>query len=363
MRGLAAPPAPPPGGDPAHDPADAEADAERGGRFTTRQVLLAVGLSVAALAAVAWWTYQPGALARAAEEVDPGVLALLPLLIGLRLLFGGWRLRLIGGGRLTFLDGVRGQLAWDFFSTVTPSAAGGGPIAAVYVARANGITVGEGASILLFSMLSDQVWFATLVPVLALLAWNGWAVLPEALGPYGQFTVWAAFTGMVAWATAFAYGVLVRPDLLARWAAAASKLPFLRRFGRRIVREVVGWRQHARTLGRRSWAFYLAGYAAAGGFWTTRYLLLYVLAKSLEPAVSAVLFLARAVSLYLGSMFVPTPGGSGGVEGLFLVFFGPLLPDWAEAPVLLGWRAVELHFFIAVGLVLMAVTARRLMRR
>jgi uncharacterized membrane protein YbhN (UPF0104 family) len=61
-------------------------------------------------------------------------------------------------------------------------------------------------------------------------------------------------------------------------------------------------------------------------------------------------------------MFVPTPGGSGGVEGLFLIFFAAFIPEWAEAPVLLGWRAIELHFFIAVGLVLMAATAKRVMR-
>jgi uncharacterized membrane protein YbhN (UPF0104 family) len=46
---------------------------------------------------------------------------------------------------------------------------------------------------------------------------------------------------------------------------------------------------------------------------------------------------------------MPTPGGSGGIEGLYALFVGPLIPASLVAPTLLTWRLLGYYLFIAFG--------------
>jgi len=46
---------------------------------------------------------------------------------------------------------------------------------------------------------------------------------------------------------------------------------------------------------------------------------------------------------------MPTPGGSGGIEGLYALFVGPLIPASLVVPTLLTWRLLSYYLFIAFG--------------
>src|SRR5690625_6152812 len=62
--------------------------------------------------------------------------------------------------------------------------------------------------------------------------------------------------------------------------------------------------------------------------WLCRVAFPVIVVLSLLPA-DEILLILRSLAMNLAFLIIPTPGGSGGVEGLFVLFIGPLIdrPD------------------------------------
>ena len=339
-------------------PPEVAADVDPQKRLSLRGLLVPVLLSVAVLAVILYVTYEPGTLGEMARDVNGGLLWLAFGMVGLRILLGGSRLRYISQGTVTLLGGIRGAVAWDFMSAVTPSAVGGAPLAAYFVAKDNDIPVGEATAILLFSMLMDQIWFAFSIP-LVLFATIYIDVFPPALGAVGAGTITAFFIGMMGWAVFFAYATLIRPEILERVATWIVRLKWLKRFEGRVRRELVQLRRQAAVLRGQPPRFFVFGFLWSAGVWLSRYATLLFVVLSVYPALDAFTFFVRTGAMVLTSMAVPTPGGSGGIEGLYLLFLAPLISKkWLVGPTIITWRLMEYHLFIAVGSVMTAFAVK-----
>ncbi|MDX1530502.1 MAG: lysylphosphatidylglycerol synthase transmembrane domain-containing protein [Rhodothermales bacterium] len=330
-----------------------------GQRLSLKNLLFPIGLSVAVLAVILWVTWDPEALREMGRRLSPGLLALAIGIVGLRVLLGGARLRHISQRTLSLYGGIRSAIAWDFMSAVTPSAIGGAPLAAYFVAKDNRIPVGDATAIMLFSMLMDQVWFAISIPFI-LLASFFLDVFPPATGAIGAGTLTAYFVGMMVWAGFFAYATLIRPSVLEAVAKKVVRVKWLRRFEEKVLAEFHSLRERTARLREQPPRFFVGALGYSVGIWFTRYLTLLFIVLSVFPALDGLTFLVRTVGMYLTSMVVPTPGGSGGIEALYILFFDGLLPGGLLGPTLLTWRLVAYYLFIAAGL---AVTAQLLNRR
>ena len=332
--------------------------------FTARDLLVPVLLSGAMLGGILVFTYEPGAFRLLAGAFRPGLLILAVGALALQYALGGLRLRYIAHGSVPFWRGVRAQVAWDFMSAVTPSAIGGAPLASYFVAKENGLTLGRATAVMLFSMLLDQVWFALTIPVI-LVATAFIDVFPPALGEVGAGTFTVYFLGMLAFTGFFAYATVIRPEVLERAAAWLTRRRWLRRFEGRVAEEMGRMKEQAAILRGQPFRFYLVGTLFASGSWLCRYLVLLLLAWSVTPGLAWTTFLFRTGALWLSALAVPTPGGSGGMEGLFILFLAPLLPPGFDGPVLLAWRLLTYYLFIVLGLfvtthaIRMAIGARR----
>jgi len=68
-----------------------------------------------------------------------------------------------------------------------------------------------------------------------------------------------------------------------------------------------------------------------------------------------VLSVLRSLAMNLAFLIMPTPGGSGGVEGLFAIFQGPLMDRKAFIGLaVFAWRIIS--YYISIGLGMMATT-------
>lgn len=333
----------------------------QGRTLSVRRLLLPVALSLAVLAAVFWATYEPETLALMAR-MNVGLLALAFGIVGLRILLSGLRLKYISQGNLSTMGGVRGGLAWDFLSGVTPSAMGGAPLAAYFIAKDNRLPLGDATAIMIFSMLTDQVWFAVAIP-LVLLSAPFLDIIPDALGVIGAGTILLFLGGMMAWAVFFAYATLIRPTILEAIATNVVRVKWLRRWRGRVMRELVSMRQRSRVLRGQPPRFYLTSFALSAGVWLTRYATLVVVVLSLYPAFDVLTGFMRTTAMMLTSLVVPTPGGSGGVEGFYVLFMASLVPSSLLGPTLLVWRFLSYHFLLAAGLVTMILFVHRLRSR
>jgi uncharacterized protein (TIRG00374 family) len=109
--------------------------------------------------------------------------------------------------------------------------------------------------------------------------------------------------------------------------------------------------QGAQMLRSQRPGFYVKGAILTLVPWISRYALSLFIIWSVYPGVDKLLVFLRSIALNLGSLAMPTPGGAGGVEGLYLLFLGPpLIPEALVAPTLLVWRLLSYYLFIILGL-------------
>lgn len=326
--------------------------------LSLRSLVLPVSLSVVVLAIVLAVTYEPETLGRMAQ-MNVGIMGIALGIVGLRILFSGLRLTYISHGRLSLLGGMRGGIAWDFMSAVTPSAMGGGPLAAYFLARDNRLPVGEATSIMLFSMVADQIWFAVSIP-LVLLAAPFVDIFPETLGRIGAGTLIVFLLAIMLWAIFFAYATLIRPSILEALTTRIVRIKWLRRFESKVKRELVTMRQRGKVTRRQPPRFYLFTFLFTFLIWMTRYATVVFVILAVYPNFDVINGFLRTAAMLLTGLIVPTPGGSGGVEGLYVLFLAPLMPGSLVGPTLLTWRLLTYHLFIAAGLaVLVQYISRR----
>jgi len=314
---------------------------------SARNIVLSLLLSAVVLGGVAYVTFDAAAFRRLIQHLRPGLLLAAGVTAFARIGFGGWRLSQVSEGRLSIWSGTRGQLAWDFFSSVTPSVVGGGPVAAFYVARDEDIAVGESAALMFFCVLLDQLWFLVAIPLLVL-STLFIDLLPEAAGAVGLWSLLAYFGGLLVWSALYAYATLVRPRLLVEVTDWCFQWRYLQRFRDTVMQEMRSYFRRARHLGRRPAHFYAYGFALTALAWIARYALVVLVVRSVHAADTLLLF-ARSAAMMLVGLIMPTPGGSGGLEGLYALFIGPLMPEALVAPTLLTWRLLGYYLFIALG--------------
>jgi len=71
---------------------------------------------------------------------------------------------------------------------------------------------------------------------------------------------------------------------------------------------------------------------------------------SFVPDVDTLLLIMRSIAQAISSLIMPTPGGAGGIEGLYALFFGDLLPSPALiVPSLITWRILGYYVFLVIG--------------
>jgi hypothetical protein len=327
------------------------------GSSSLMRLLWPVGLSLAVLGVIAAFTFDPGEMGQMVANLDPWMILAAAVMVGVRILFGGWRLSHVSRGRLSLPAGLRGQLAWDFASNITPSLVGGAPLAAMYVSRDSKVSrtptvpVGEVGAFVVFVMLLDQCWFAIMAPLVLVTA-GFMEVIPSSLGSVGMITTVLYLVLFMMWTVVFGYGTLFRPELLQRLIDWIFRLRWLRRFRDRVSLEMAEYRERATIIRQQPLSFFTKGMVLTGGTWIARYLLAVFIIASVVPDLDLVLAGMRSIAMTLGSLVLPTPGGAGGIEGLYVLFFGSLMPKAYVVPTLLIWRLMAYYVFVAVGIVL-----------
>jgi uncharacterized protein (TIRG00374 family) len=324
---------------------------------------LALGLGV--LFIIGYYTYDEGAFGKFVSEVNPLIMLGAVAMVILRVLMGGWRISFISRHALGFKAGVRSQLAWDFASNISPSLVGGAPLTAYYISRESRvppnkpIAIGDVSAVVTYVMLLDQVWFALSVPVL-LAATFFMDVIPSSVGLFGMWTIVTYLVFLMSYTGLFAYATLYRPDMLSKVAQKVFSIRFLRRFRDRVVGEMKEFEIRAAVLRRQKSDFFLRGFLLTTGTWLARFGLVVFIIWSFVPNVDLLLLSMRSIAMAMGSLIMPTPGGAGGIEGLYALFFGDLLPDTALlAPSLLLWRVMGYYIFLVFGI---SLSTRHLQR-
>jgi uncharacterized protein (TIRG00374 family) len=342
---MATPSSPPPSADTSPDAAPTPQEPPVS--VSVWHIGTSVLLSLLVLGLIGYLTFDPETFRETLRYARPWMLVGAVAMALSRIGFGGWRLSFVSQGRLDLASGTRGQLAWYFFANITPTLIGGAPVATFYVAQNEDIPVGEAAAFMFFCMLLNWFWFLIAIPIL-IGASVAVELLPSAAGPWGLRTLLGYFGALFVWGSGLTYFMLVRPRHLAALVDWVLQLPLLRRFRDRGMRELRSYYRSAKRLGNQPASFYGWGLLQTTLLWLSRYAVVVFIVRSLHGADAVLLFLRSAATL-LVALVLPTPGGSGGLEGLYALFIGPLMPQALMAPTLLLWRLLDYYLFIALG--------------
>ncbi|WP_249066981.1 lysylphosphatidylglycerol synthase transmembrane domain-containing protein [Halalkalibaculum roseum] len=319
--------------------------------FSKKYLFISIALSIAGMAVVVYLTYTPGVLEHLKPKRLPGLFIAL-IVSFMRLWFSAARIRYLSEKKLSWIASFRVMLSWDFTSSVTPSTIGGAPMATFAMTK-EGFRLGQSSAIILYSVLLDQLWFALAVPIL-LVTGLYYEVVPDNIGMVGQASMLLLYAGLLSYAGLMAYGVLKNPSAITKVLNGLFKLPFLRRWRGKIAEEAKNLEEYSHELRKKPKSFLLKAFFLTFMSWMARVALPTIVVLSLLPA-DVVLSVLRSLAMNLAFLIMPTPGGSGGVEGLFAIFQGPLMDRKAFIGLaVFAWRIIS--YYITVGLGMMATT-------
>lgn len=331
-------------------------------------VIWPIVLGLGAVSIIGFATFEPDMFSRMARTLNPWIMLGALAMVGSRILMGGLRLSHVSHNRLPLWGGIKGQLAWDFASNITPSLLGGAPIAAYYIVKQSsgreqqGVRIGEVTAFMMFILLLDQTWFTLSVPIL-LVAAMFMEVIPSSAGAVGSYVALLYFVLFMVWTVLFAYATLFRPELLGRVVDRICRIRFLRKYRERASHEMEDYSERANALRSQPLSFFVRGLLLTGLTWISRYFLVVFIVWSVFPSVDQLLLFMRSIAMTISALIIPTPGGAGGIEALYALYFSSLMPSAFLAPTLIVWRILGYYIFLGIGVFMSTHQIHKSIRR
>lgn len=292
--------------------------------------------------------------------VAAGLLAFVPWVCN-TLRVHGW-LRTLGRPA-PYSAVLRLVLACEVGAAVTPTAIGGSPVKiAMLVGR--GTTSGEAMLLTAMGTLEEACFMIIALPPAA------WTATRLGLAPWQDPGAVAAarFAGSraaranrtAAVVSGIAGVIAVTAGGLAiarRWVPRPS---LVRRVQARILTIAQELRAAASFALRRGRGRFAVNVALAGVQWTARLSVIAALAAGLGLPIDPVTSAVRQWICFTAMSVIPTPGGAGGAETIFVTLYSGLLPQGAAIPVAIAWRFLTFYLLnLSAALMLVAFSMVR----
>lgn len=303
------------------------------------------------MGAVIWFTYTPDGLEYIRMKRLPGLI--IAFFIGLlRIWLTAAKYRYLSDKDLSWMAALRIVLTWDFASAITPSTIGGAPVATYAMTREK-MSLGKSGAVMLFGMLLDQMFYVIAIPFLIVLGF-WFEIIPEEIGVVGVWAMFLVYSILLIYGAILAYGMLVNPASLKHVVSVVCRLPFMRKYREKAEKESDSLVRFSHELRQKPRTFLFNAFAISTLGWLAKISIPSIVVLSFLPADVALTFM-RSFAMAFAALFMPTPGGSGGVEGLFLVFQGPLF----DRTVFIGvsvfiWRFITYYQSIGLGVLVMS---------
>lgn len=274
------------------------------------------------------------------------------------------RLKVLTDNQFSWRQTFRVIMLWEFTSAITPSAIGGTSVAIIFVNK-EGMSIGKSSAVVMATSFLDELYFILTFPLLLLfISENSLFQIGDPGGGLAgfasKFFLFAilGYSLKVLYTIVLSYGLFFNPRGLKWLLLWVFKLPLLRR-----------WRTEANEAGseivtssyelrKKSLFFWLKAFGATIVSWTSRYWVVNALFLIFFLVPDHFLLYARQLVAWIMMLVIPTPGGSGGSELVFMHYLGDLIQlpgDLKESvAVLLAfvWRMISYYPYLLIGTVI-----------
>ena len=236
-------------------------------------------------------------------------------------------------------------LANELAASITPTAVGGGPLKIAMLVQA-GLRTGAAACVTTLPTLDDLLFFIVAVPI-AMTVSSSWHHPVFNLIAEGIDLHWALPCLIVGLIGGGGLALLCRKAGLRirRWEGLQEQLKATG----------VDFLNVCRTIGGTGKSRLVLSVIIAGVQWTCRNAVAAMLVASLGVEVEFIQFLVLQWLIFILTLFIPTPGATGGSEALFYLIFKPLLPNEILAVTVGGWRFLTFYWVMIIYAILLYI--------
>jgi glycosyltransferase 2 family protein len=292
-------------------------------------------------------------------------LAIIFLII--RHLFYALRLYILADGALTYRKCVELLFVWEFSTAITPTSAGGAAVA-LFVLTLEKIPPARTAVIVIYKVLLDSIFYLVLFPILFLLLGYHF-ISPQThsfndIGNLGA-TFLTVYGLMALQGGLLLYGVFLNPKGFRKLLDWATRLPLLNRFHERAIKFGDEVMIASEGMKGKDWSFHYRAFGATAAAWICRFMMVNVLIYGIYESMQhdfythAVVF-GRVTTMYVVTLFAPSPGGAGFAEAAFVSFLSDYIPGTIASVIGLTWRLLSHYAYLVIGAAVVPNWIRRL---
>jgi hypothetical protein len=325
------------------------------------RIIIPVLLGLAAVGYLLWRQFDPEEFARI-RWTGHTLFWILTcvVLLAVRHLAYSYRLRILSQGEFSWWKCVELIFIWEFSSAVSPTSVGGSAVAFFVLAQEK-LSTAKTATIVLYTVVLDGLFFILSLPVLYMLFGNN-MIRPgltrwSDLGPWGFYFVFA-YSLMAIYTSLFYYGLFVSPRQIKRVLIGFTRFGFLRKFRHKAIELGNDMILASRELKAKRWPFHLQAFLSTATAWSCRFLLLqsliiaFVYGISMAPLEQLKLY-ARLETMFVIIAFSPTPGGAGFVEVLFNGFLTDYVTNSTVGTTISTiWRLLSYYSYLIAGAII-----------
>ncbi len=282
--------------------------------------------------------------------------------IAFRCVAYAFRLRLMTNGRISFGRCLYIIILWEFGSAASPSSVGGTALGALLISK-EGFTGGESTGVILVSILFDEIFLVTSVPILWLLLGNR-ALIPDFTHPYAQNLSQIEFQGfllffVIAYAFLFLYtlvliyGLFFNPVGIKNLIFKIMSIGFLKPWRKPAINFGNDIALSAQTVRRKPWAFWARGYIYTILAWLGKFMVATLIILAIGGSPDHLVMIARQIEMFIVMTVSPTPGASGIAEMSFSTFLAEYVP--LDAAMAFLWRLITFYPFLLLGAILLPI--------
>ncbi len=277
------------------------------------------------------------------------------------------RLRILSAGKLSWIQCLRIILLWEFGSAVTPSVIGGTGIATFFIWK-EGLPIGKSTAIVAATSFLDELYFSLMFPIIFILFSNNDLFVIQGAETYINQFFYFALIGYLfkfSWTIFMAYSIFVNPKLIGKFISTIFKLWILKKWRNKAVKFGEDFKISSDQLKSKPLKFWLKAGLATFLSWTSRYWVLNFLILALVssliiervdyfvPIAEHLLIFARQLIMWIMMLVIPTPGGSGFIETVFLNYMADFIPVVGFVAIMaLVWRLVTYYPYLIIGAII-----------
>ena len=267
------------------------------------------------------------------------------------------RLYIISGQQFSYAKCIELLFIWEFSTAVSPTSVGGTAVALVVLTQER-IPAAKTATIILYKVLLDSVFFSTALPILLLLFGKN-MIHPDDGDQLhtSDYLLAITYVLMLSYGILLFYGLFVSPAKIKSILLGFTRIRFLRRFQERAASlgdEII---IASSDIKHQKMPFHVAAFAATAVAWCSRFLLINCLIIAIIPTISMdfwtqVILFARVATMYIVTLFSPTPGGAGLAEAVFGGFLSDYAPAGVALIIAIIWRLMTYYSYLLAGVII-----------